>query len=122
MENLESIMQQVQIASIVLSVLYIIAMWKLFEKAGQPGWAAIIPIYNLIVLLQISGKPVWWIILCLIPIVNIVVLIMIIHAFSKAYGQGVGMTLGLIFLGFIFMPYMAFSGSVQYVGTGGSTE
>ena len=91
---------------------------KLFEKAGKPGWAAIVPIYNFIVLLEIIGKPVWWFILVLIPIVNIIVLIMIWHQLSLSFGKDVLFTLGLIFLGFIFYPILAF-GSAQYVGPGG---
>lgn len=96
-------------------VFEIAAMWKVFTKAGQPGWAAIIPIYNVIVLLQIAGKPIWWILLCLIPLVNIVVAIMMWHAISTNFGKGVGFTLGLIFLGFIFIPILAWS-DAQYLG------
>ncbi|RMF79097.1 MAG: hypothetical protein D6739_11265, partial [Nitrospirae bacterium] len=62
---------------LVLFVLLIAGMWKVFAKAGKPGWAAIIPIYNLVVLLEIAGKPVWWIILMLIPVVNFVVALLV---------------------------------------------
>lgn len=96
-------------------VFYIAAMWKVYTKAGQPGWAAIIPIYNLIVLLQIAGKPVWWVLLMLIPVVNIVFAIMVWHAVSTNFGKGVGFTLGLIFLSFIFIPILAW-GDAQYLG------
>lgn len=96
-------------------VFYIAAMWKVFTKAGQPGWAAIVPIYNLIVLLQIAGKPVWWVLLMLIPLVNIVVGIMMWHGVSTSFGKGVGFTLGLLFLGFIFIPILAW-GDSQYLG------
>jgi hypothetical protein len=96
-------------------VIEIAAMWKVFTKAGQPGWASIIPIYNAIVLLQIAGKPIWWILLCFIPVVNIVVAIMMWHAISTNFGKGVGFTLGLIFLGFIFIPILAWS-DAQYLG------
>jgi hypothetical protein len=100
----------------LIALISIISMWKIFTKAGKPGWAAIIPIYNIIVLLEIVGKPVWWIILILIPIVNFVVLIMITHQLSLAFGQGIGMTLLLIFIPFIGYPVLAF-GSAQYTGT-----
>jgi hypothetical protein len=103
---------------IALVIFQIVCMMKLFEKAGKPGWAAIVPIYNFIVLLEIIGKPVWWFILVLIPIVNIIVLIMIWHQLSLSFGKDVLFTLGLIFLGFIFYPILAF-GSAQYVGPGG---
>ena len=94
---------------------YVAAMWKVFEKAGKPGWASIIPIYNAIVILDIASKPIWWILLYLIPIVNIVVSIKVTHNLSKNFGHDVGFTLGLIFLPFIFWPILAF-GDSQYRG------
>src|SRR2546426_540233 len=94
----------VLICWLAVVVLLIASMWKVFTKAGKPGWAAIIPIYNLIVILQIAGKPIWWFFLLLIPLVNLVVGIMTYVAFAKNFGKGVGFALGLIFLGFIFFP------------------
>ena len=94
-------------------VIFMIAcMWKVFVKAGQPGWACIVPIYNLVILLQIVNKPVWWIILMLIPIVNFVILIIIYHRLSLSFGKGGGFTVGLIFLSIIFWPILAFDSSV----------
>jgi hypothetical protein len=93
----------------------IASMWKVFVKAGQPGWAAIVPIYNMIVLLQIVGRPVWWILLCFIPLVNLVVSIMIMIDLAKSFGQGAGFGIGLVFLGFIFFPVLAFGGA-RYLG------
>jgi len=90
----------------------IAAWWKVFTKAGKPGWAAIVPIYNLIVLLEIAGKPLWWILLMLIPLVNIVVGIIVYVAFARNFGKGVGFALGLIFLGFIFFPILAWGDAV----------
>jgi hypothetical protein len=98
---------------------YIVSMWKVFEKAGQPGWASIVPIYNAIVLLQIAQKPIWWILLYFIPIVNIVISVIVLHNISKNFGHDVGFTLGLIFLGFIFFPILAF-GDSQYRPTAGT--
>ena len=92
---------------------YVASMWKVFTKAGQPGWAAIIPIYNMVVLCQIAGKPVWWVLLMFIPLVNIVVAVMVWHNISLRFGHGVGFTLGLIFLGAIFIPILAW-GSSEY--------
>lgn len=100
---------------LAITLLVIASMWKVFTKAGKPGWAAIVPIYNTIVLLEIVGKPIWWIILLLIPFVNIIVLLIVINELSKSFGRGVGTTLGLIFLGFIFWPILGF-GSAQYQG------
>lgn len=104
---------------LVVFVVVIIGMWKTFEKAGKPGWAAIIPIYNCIVLLEIVGKPLWWIILLIIPIVNLIIAIMLTHQLSLSYGQGVGMTLLLIVLPFIGWPMLGF-GPARYLGPGGT--
>ena len=95
------------IVCLALAVFYLAAVWKVYEKAGKPGWAAIIPIYNLVVLLQIAGEPVWWILLLLIPLVNIVVAIMTYIAFARNFGKGVGFALGLAFLSIIFFPILA---------------
>ncbi len=89
------------------------AMWKVFEKAGKPGWAAIIPIYNAIVIIQIARKPTWWFLLYLIPLVNIVIAVIVMHNVARNFGKGVGFTLGLIFLGFIFFPLLAW-GDAEY--------
>ena len=103
---------------LIILVIIIAGMWKIFVKAGKPGWAAIIPIYNLIVLLEIVGKPVWWIILMLIPFVNFIILIILAHQLSLSFGQGAGITILLIILPFIGYPLLGF-GSSQYVGPGG---
>lgn len=97
-----------------IGIFMIICMWKVYSKAGKPGWAAIVPIYNIVVLLEIVKKPVWWLILLLIPIVNIIIMILIYVELAKAFGQGVGFGLGLIFLSIIFFPILAF-GDYQYV-------
>jgi hypothetical protein len=99
----------------VVVVFYIATFWKVFEKAGKPGWASIIPIYNSIVLLQIAGRPVWWFLLFLIPLVNIVIAIIVYIDVSKAFGHGVGFGWGLALLGFIFFPILAW-GDSQYQG------
>jgi hypothetical protein len=104
------------IVGLLVAVLVIAGMWKVFTKAGKPGWAAIIPIYNTIVLLQIAGKPVWWFLLFFIPIVNIVIAVMVMIGIAKAFGKGTGFALGLLFLSPIFIPILGFS-DAQYVGT-----
>ena len=98
----------------IFAIFMIICYWKIFEKAGKPGWAAIIPIYNMIVLLEIVGKPTWWIILLFIPFVNFVILIIVTHQLSLSFGKDVGFTILLLLLGFIALPILAF-GSAQYV-------
>lgn len=97
-------------------VLILASMWKLFEKANKPGWAAIVPIYNIIVLLEIVKKPVWWIVLFLIPIVNFVIAIIIYIELAKAFGKSAGYGIGLLLLGFIFLPMLAFSDAEYQYG------
>lgn len=103
---------------LAIIILMIASIWTIFSKAGKPGWAAIVPIYNVIVLLEIVGKPWWWLLLMCIPIVNIVLLIIVIHRLSLSFGHEVGFTLGLIFLGIIFYPILGF-GSSKYIGPAG---
>lgn len=103
---------------LLIVVFYIACQWILVAKANQPGWSVIIPIYNLYIYLKIGGKPGWWILLWFIPVVNIVIAILALNAFLKAYGRdGAGPVLLMMFLGFIYLPYLAFSRNVQYVGT-----
>jgi len=100
---------------LAIVVFEIVAMWKIYEKAGQPGWAAIIPIYNVIVLLKMVGKPLWWLILLIIPVVNIVFLIWMTNMLSKSFGKDEGFTVGLLLLGFVFYPILGF-GDAKYLG------
>ena len=108
------------IIQLLLTALAIAGMWKAFEKAGKPGWAAIIPIYNAIVMLEIAGRPLWWIFLFFIPIVNIVIAIIVSIDIAKSFGQGAGFGVGLALLGFIFWPILGF-GNAQYVGVEAAT-
>jgi hypothetical protein len=103
----------VLVVYLLIVILMIASMWKVYEKAGKPGWAAIVPIYNIIVLLEIVKKPVWWIVLLIIPIVNIIVALIIYMQLAKSFGKSSGFGLGLVFLGFIFFPILAF-GDAQY--------
>jgi len=90
-------------------VLVFVSLWKIFEKAGKPGWAGIVPIYNLIVLLEIVGKPLWWIVLFFLPCVNIVGWVLVTVELAKSFGKDVGYAVGMILLPFIFYPMLAFS-------------
>jgi len=107
---------------IAFVVFEIAALWKVFTKAGQPGWAAIIPIYNVWVLLKVIGRPGWWLALFLIALIPFVgwIIVFIIGVvinldLAKSFGKGVGFAVGLILLGFIFLPILGF-GSARYVG------
>jgi uncharacterized protein DUF5684 len=105
----------VLILELLVALLVIVAMWKVFTKAGRPGWAAIIPIYNMYVWCKIVGRPGWWVILMLIPLVNIVVAIIVCIDMAKSFGKGAGFGIGLALLGIIFLPILGF-GSAQYQG------
>ena len=102
-------------------VLLIASIWKIFTKAGKPGWAAIIPIYNFIVLLEIINKPVWWIVLILVPFVNFIIVIIMYMELAKVFGKSTGFGIGLVLLGVVFFPMLAF-GDATYQGAGGSME
>jgi Family of unknown function (DUF5684) len=93
-------------------------MWKAFEKMGRKGWEGIVPFYNLYILLQIVGKPVWWIVLFFIPIVNIVVGVLLCIEVAKGFGKGTGFAVGLALLGFVFWPILGF-GDARWQGLPG---
>ena len=103
------------ILSLALAVLGIVAMWKIFEKAGEPGWAAIIPFYNLYVLFKITWGNGWKFLFLLIPIANIVFAIITMVKLAKAFGKSGGFAVGLIFLSIIFYCILAFDKS-EYLG------
>ena len=100
---------------LAVAVLGIVAMWKIFEKAGEPGWAAIIPFYNLYVLFQITWGSGWKFLLMLIPFANIVIAIITMVKLAKAFGKSGGFAVGLIFLSIIFYCILAFDQS-RYLG------
>jgi hypothetical protein len=101
---------------LIVIVVVIASWWKLFTKAGKPGWAAIIPIYNLIVLCEICGRPAWWVILILlVPCANIIFLILLYIDLAKSFGKDAVFAVGLILLGIVFLPILAF-GDSKYVG------
>jgi len=106
---------------LALAILMIASFWKIFTKAGKPGWASIIPFYNIYVMLQIASKPGWWLILYFIPLVNLIIGIIVIVALAQSFGKGVGFAVGMIFIGIIFYPILAF-GSARYLGPGGAAE
>jgi len=110
----------VTIVYLAIVILIFAAHWKIFTKAGQPGWACIIPIYNVIVMLRVVGKPWWWLLVFLVPLVGIVYVIWMTHLLSKSFGHGGWFTLGLIFLPIIFYPILGF-GAAVYKGPAGKT-
>ena len=99
-------------------VIGVLPLWVIFTKAGEPGWQAIIPIWNTLVLLKIAGKPMWWILLFWVPILGLVLYIFLLSGLSTSFGHGAGFTVGLFFLGLIFLYILAFDSS-RYQGPGG---
>jgi Family of unknown function (DUF5684) len=98
---------------IAILIMYAAAGWKVFAKAGEPGWGIFVPIYNLYLVCKIAGRPEWWLILFFIPFVNIVFGLIIAMDIAKAFSKSSGFGIGLWLLGFIFIPILGF-GSAQY--------
>lgn len=101
--------------ALALCVFFIAVFWKIYSKAGQPGWACIIPFYNIWVFVKILGKPPLWFVLMLIPLVNIIMCFIVPFVLAEKFGKGTGFALGLLLLWPIFYPILAF-GSAQYQG------
>jgi hypothetical protein len=101
---------------LVVLVVLLIGLWKVFEKAGQPGWACIVPIYNIYILMKIAGKPGWWLILYCIPLVNIVIGIIVAIAIAKAFGRSAAFGVFLLFflsiVGYLILGF----GNDRYLG------
>ncbi len=103
----------VMIFYLIFIVVMAVAGWKIFEKAGKPGWAALVPIYNMVVFLEIVGKPIWWIILMMIPLVGVVIGFLLSISLAERFGKGAGYGVGIALLGIVFLPMLAFS-DAQY--------
>lgn len=100
---------------LAIAVVSLIGLWKMFTKAGKPGWACIIPFYSQYCQFEMAWGNGWLFLLTLIPCVNVVVMIMMWLKMAKAFGQGTGFGLGLFFLNPIFTMILGF-GSAQYIG------
>ena len=109
----------VWIIAMAVSIIMIVSMWKIFQKAGKPGWAALIPIYNTVVLFQITGINPLLLLLALIPVVGSIAIIILSFLsyirLAQAFGKSGGFAVGLILLNVIFMPMLAFS-DAEYQG------
>ncbi|MBF9018015.1 MULTISPECIES: DUF5684 domain-containing protein [unclassified Oceanispirochaeta] len=99
----------------IVTIILVVANWKIFTKAGKPGWAILVPIYNIIVMVQIIQRPMWWVIMLFIPLVNVVFAIMIIYNLCLKFGQPGWHVVPALLLSFIYYPYLAFS-NASYQG------
>jgi hypothetical protein len=109
------------VLGLIALVIVIAGMWKTFVKAGQPGWASLIPFYNTYILLKMVNKPTWWLILFFIPIVNLVVSVLVYNELSKAFGKSTGFTLLFIFFPYIASPILGF-GDAKYTNPAGGSN
>ncbi len=107
------------LALIAVAVLCIVAMWKLFIKAGKPGWASIVPFYNTYVMVELAGRPAWWFaVIILVPLVGTVFSLIVIIDFVKAYGKDTVFGVLSWFFPFVTFPMLAFDKNTHYVGNG----
>lgn len=103
------------VVSGLIGLITIASFWRIFSKAGQPGWACLIPVYNLMVMSKIGGRSPIFAFTLFIPFVNFVTGFMIAHGISKAFGKGALFTIGQVFVPFVFLPLLAF-GDSKYIG------
>ncbi len=103
------------LVGLAVFVFLVAALWMVFTKAGEEGWKSIIPIWNTIVILRMVGRPWWWVLLFIVPLVNIVVAFIVYIDLAKAFGKGVGFGVGMVLLSFIFIPILGF-GDAEYQG------
>ena len=108
------------VVMLAFMVFIIAAIWKTFEKAGQPGWGAIIPIYNIVLMMNVAGRPTWWVVLYLLgaipiigPIIVLVVGFIVSLDIARNFGKGTGFGIGLALVPFVFFPILGF-GSAEY--------
>ena len=104
---------------LAISIVSVIALWKLFEKAHKPGWASIVPIYNYVILLEVIGRPMWWLAMMFIPIVNIVFMFLIFIDLAKSFGKDTTYGVLLVLFSPVTLPMLAFSKHTTYTGPAG---
>jgi hypothetical protein len=101
--------------SMAIAAFILACMWRIFTKAGKPGWAALVPFYNTLVMLEFLGRPWWFLLLMFVPLANVVIEIIIIFDYAKSFGKSTAFGFGLLFLSIIFIPILAF-GPSRYIG------
>ena len=104
------------IFSLAVAVLVIVSLWMIFKKAGKPGWAAIVPVYDVIVLIQVAGLPLWYIVLFFIPFANIYAIFKIFIELAHKFGKSTGFGVLTVFFSEVCLPILAFDKSIQYNG------
>jgi signal peptidase I len=108
---------------VVLVILPYVGLYKLFQKAGRPGWEAIIPVYNFYVMIKLSGRPAWWIILLFIPLINVFICIGVTIDLLRSFGKfSLREQVAGILLPFIYLPKWGFDNTTKYVGPSATPE
>ena len=110
------------VLSMALSILMIISLWKIFKKAGKPGWASIVPIYNIYIMCEIAEKEWWYVLLSCVPFVNIYAMIVLYNGMAKRFGKSGGFVAGMILLPVIFFPMLAFGKDAAIVNNQPNTS
>lgn len=100
---------------LAVGIFMAIAMWRIFTKAGKPGWASLVPIYNMVVMMQIVGRPEWQVVLMFLPFAHIYISIVLPLDLAKSFGKTAGFGVLMLFFPAIMYPILAF-GSSRYVG------
>lgn len=100
---------------LIILAIMIAGWWKIFTKAGKPGWACFIPIYNYVVACEIVGKPTWWCLLMICPCINFIFVIWVLNLLCKSFGKSEGFTVGMVLLNPIFACILGF-GDAKYIG------
>lgn len=100
---------------LAIAIVVLVGLWKVFEKAGKPGWAAIVPLYNCYCLFEMTFGTGWLFLLMFVPCVGAIMMIIMWVKLAMAFDKGVGFGIGILFLPFIFVPMLGF-GDAQYVG------
>lgn len=110
------VMMVYMVVLLIISIISLVGLWKIFVKAGKPGWGAIIPIYNMYCLFEMSFGTGWLFLLCFVPCVNVVMLAIMWIKLAQAFGKGAGFGVGILLVPFIFLPMLGF-GDAQFVGS-----
>jgi hypothetical protein len=105
----------VYLLAFAVAIISVISLWMIFQKAGKPGWASIVPFYNIWILKDITGRPTWWFFVCFIPYVGSVFLLIMYYFLGRSFGKSTSYSVGVALLSFIFLPMLAFS-DARYQG------
>jgi hypothetical protein len=105
----------VGVVVLLVMIPYVVGLWKVLGKAGRPGWGAIVPVYNNWLIIEIVGRPLWWLALLFVPYASFVILVILMVDLAKSFGKSAGFGVGLALLGPVFMPILGF-GSATYLG------